>query len=127
MKSNLQSIEDIPIYGTVEAAQYVRVPSPTLRYWILGSEFVPPLIEIAAKDPPRLSFANLLECHMLSAMRGFYRLGVPKVRRALKTVHQLFPSLTHPLIDLNLETDKVDLFASTVMGRSGERQGRAGH
>jgi len=114
MKSSLQGIEDVPIYGTVEAARYVRVPYETLRYWTLGSESVPPLIELAAARPPRLSFSNLLECHILSATRGFYRLGVPKVRRALKTVHRLFPSLLHPLIDLDFQTGSVDLFIQQI-------------
>jgi len=114
MKSSLQGIEDVPIYGTVEAARYVRVPYEALRYWTLRSESVPPLIELAASRPPRLSFSNLLECHILSATRGFYRLGVPKVRGALKTVHRLFPSLLHPLIDLDFQTDSVDLFIQQI-------------
>src|SRR3989442_15271787 len=99
MKSRFQGNWELPLYGAVEAARYVRVPYEALRYWTLGSESVPPLIELAASRPPRLSFSNLLECHILSAMRGFYRLREPKVRRALKTGHRLFPSLPNPFIN----------------------------
>lgn len=52
---------------------------------------------------------NLLECHMLSAMRGVYKLRIPRVRKALTTVKSLFPS-PHPLVDLEFQTDRVDLF-----------------
>ncbi len=109
MTNALQETFEVPIYGTVEAARYLRVPYQTLRYWIRGSESVPPLIRLAGDDPPRLSFMNLLECHMLSAMRAIYKVRIPRVRRALTTVENLFPS-PHPLVDLDFHTDRVDLF-----------------
>lgn len=111
--SELQQIFEVPIYGTVEAARYLRVPYQTLRYWIRGSDSVPPLITLADKNPPRLSFTNLLECHMLSAMRAIYKLRIPRVRRALTTVKSLFPS-PHPLVDLEFQTDQVDLFVQRL-------------
>ena len=46
---------------------------------------------------------------MLSAMRATYNLRLPKVRQALATIDQLFPS-PHPLVKLELQTDQVDLF-----------------
>jgi len=100
---------ETPIYGTKEVASYVRVPYQTLRYWIRGSESVGPLVKLVSLTPPRFSFYNLLECHMLSAMRGFYSLPIPKVRRALVTLERFLPS-PHPLVDRQFLTDKVDLF-----------------
>lgn len=121
----LHEILESPIYGMAEAACYVRVPYQTLRYWIRGSESIPPLITLASGNPPRLSFLNLLECHVLSAMRGMYNLRIPRVRRALATAKKLFPS-RHPLIDLDLQTDQVDLFSQRLpdelinLSRSGQ-------
>lgn len=113
MKTDLHEFLEVPIYGTVEVARYLRVPYQTLRYWLLGSRSVPPLVSLARQQPPRLSFMNLLECHMLSAMRALYNLRIPKVRRALTTAKNIFPS-QHPLVDLDFETDNVDLFVKRL-------------
>jgi uncharacterized protein (DUF433 family) len=42
-------------------------------------------------------------------MRTQYNLKLPKVRRALRTLAELYPS-PHPLVDRELETDRVDVF-----------------
>jgi len=100
---------DIPIYGLTEAAQYLRVPLNTLAYWVRGGDSVPPIIELAASSPSRLSFANLLECHVLSSMRAVYDVRLPKVRRALATLAK-YVKHRHPLIDQVFRTDRRDLF-----------------
>jgi uncharacterized protein (DUF433 family) len=96
---------ETPIYGAVEVARYTRVPYQTLRYWI----HVNPIIEAACGSPLRLSFKNLMECHMLSCMRSVYRVRIPKVRRALQTLAKIHPH-PHPLVDQQFETNEVDLF-----------------
>jgi uncharacterized protein (DUF433 family) len=100
---------ETPIYGTVEAARYLRVPYQTLRYWIYGN----PIIRPASISPPRLSFMNLMECHMLSFMRSNYKIRIPKVRAALETLARIH-SHSHPLIDQQFETDEVDLFITEI-------------
>lgn len=109
MRGGPQGLLEVPAYTTVEAARYLRVPLQTLRYWCLGRNEIRPLISIPNSDPPRLSYFNLLECHMLSAMRSVYNLRLPKVRRALKHLakHQ---ALAHPLVYQAFETNRVDLF-----------------
>src|SRR5258708_12686253 len=109
MQSNRDNSLKIAIYSTRDAAHYLRVPHQTLRYWICGNEKIEPIIVPAEADPPRLSFMNLMECHMLSSMRAQYNLPVPKVRKALKTLARLFPS-PHPLVDTKFETNEVDVF-----------------
>jgi len=109
MKKELKELLELPIYGTLEAARYVGVPYQTLRYWLKGSESVSPIINPAATNPLRLSFLNLLESHMLGAMRGIYGLRLPRVRRAIRTAERLFPSL-HPLVECQFQTDQIDLF-----------------
>ena len=111
MREISENAFDIPVYGLIDAAHYLRVPYQTLRYWVCGrsSIEVEPIINPAASGPPRLSFNNLMECHMLSAMRTQYNLRLPKVRKALKNLKALYPS-PHPLIDKKLETDSISVF-----------------
>lgn len=100
---------EVPIYGALDAAHYLRVPYQTLRYWVRGRHNVAPIVTPAATDPPRLSFMNLLECHMLSAMRSEYDLRLPKVRRALRTLSSM-GNTKHPLLEKAFETNRIDLF-----------------
>jgi len=109
--SSKTKLFETPIYGLVDGAHYLRLPYQTLRYWTLGRDSigVAPIVQLASTDPPRMSFMNLLECHMLSSMRKNYNLRLPKVRKALRTLAEMYPS-PHPLIDRQLETDSVDVF-----------------
>jgi uncharacterized protein (DUF433 family) len=100
-------IMEAPVYGLSEAAQYLRVPLTTLRYWAQGSGPVPPIIRLP--EPSRLSFANLLECYMLSSMRAIYNVRVPRVRKALIHLAKYIQH-KHPLIEQAFETDRRDLF-----------------
>ncbi|MBZ5565802.1 MAG: DUF433 domain-containing protein [Acidobacteriia bacterium] len=105
MQYDARRLMETPIYGAAEVARYVRVPYQTLRYWIREN----PLIELASLSPLRLSFMNLMECHMLSSMRSTYRISIPKVRASLATLARIHPH-PHPLVDQPFETDQVDLF-----------------
>jgi uncharacterized protein (DUF433 family) len=109
MLAHHEDILEVPIYGALDAAHYLRVPYQTLRYWIRGSGSIEPIIKPAETSPPRLSFMNLMECHMLSAMRTHYNLRLPKVRKALRTLATMFPT-PHPLVNRDFETDDVDVF-----------------
>jgi uncharacterized protein (DUF433 family) len=107
--SQRSDIMEIPIYGVSEAAQYLRVPLNTLRYWTRDETSVGPLVRLAGKDPARLSFHNLLECHMISSMRAVYDVRLPKVRKALKALAK-YVHHKHPLIEQAFQTDRRDLF-----------------
>ncbi len=113
MHDEIRSLYETPAYGLVEAAHYLRVPYQTLRYWLTGFNRMPPMIKMASNDPPRLSFINLLECHVLSAMRSVYDLRLPKVRRGLANLAKYTHSV-HPLVDQQFFTDKADLFIQQV-------------
>jgi uncharacterized protein (DUF433 family) len=102
-------ILETPIYGLIDAAHYLRLPYQTLRYWTRGRDSVQPIVQLASDNPPRLSFVNLLECHMLSSMRKRYNLRLPKVRQALHTLAKMYPS-PHPLVDRKFETNRINLF-----------------
>jgi uncharacterized protein (DUF433 family) len=98
-----------PAYSPAVAARYVGVPYQTLRYWTLGRGPVGSIIQPADRAPLVLSFANLLECHVLNALRTKYSLLLPKVRAALETLRRLAND-SHPLLSSTFRTDGVDLF-----------------
>jgi uncharacterized protein (DUF433 family) len=102
----LEELYELPAYGVPEAAEYLRVPYQTLRYWLTGFRRMQPIVRMAA--PNRLSYMNLLECHMVMAMREVHHLRLPKVRRALSSLNRLFPS-RHPFLDRILQTNGVDI------------------
>jgi uncharacterized protein (DUF433 family) len=56
-----------------------------------------------------LSFYNLIEAHVLSALRREHNVALWKIRKALDYVGSHFPA-RHQLADHRFETDGVDLF-----------------
>lgn len=58
---------------------------------------------------PWLSFVNLVEIHVLDALRRGHKISLPKVRRALDYLNHRFPS-RHPLAHHLLRTDGLDVF-----------------
>ncbi len=96
-------------YGVSEAATYLKVPYNTLRYWLTGFRRRPPVVEPVETDPVRLSFMNLLECHVLAGMRKLYDLKLPKVRTAVERVGEKMGK-PHPLVTQVFLTDRRDLF-----------------
>jgi uncharacterized protein (DUF433 family) len=100
---------ELPAYSPAEAAHYLDVPVSTVRYWSVGRGQNQPLIEPAQVSPLILSFANLVELHVLSAIRRKHLISMPRVRRSLDYV-QCELNLTRPLADRRFKTDGVDLF-----------------
>jgi uncharacterized protein (DUF433 family) len=82
---------DVPAYTIAEAARYTRLPVATLRSWVVGRQYptaqghadFPPLIRLASRKPPWLSFANLIEAHVLRSLRAEHGVSVKELRRAL--------------------------------------------
>ncbi|HSR72118.1 MAG TPA: DUF433 domain-containing protein [Kiloniellales bacterium] len=78
-------------YTLAEAARYLKLPPATLRSWVLGRDYptaeggghFPPLIVPASSRPPLLSFSNLIEAHVLRALRTEHGVSVRAVRDAL--------------------------------------------
>jgi uncharacterized protein (DUF433 family) len=110
-------LREIPTYTFTEAAHYLRVPVDTLRHWLVGYSYPTkpgrksskPLIEIAGKDPSLLSFHNLVEAHVLSALRRKHGVRMWKLRQALDYLQKEHPS-SHPLTDYWFETDGIEVF-----------------
>jgi uncharacterized protein (DUF433 family) len=133
-KSN--SISDprlAPAYTAAEAAHYLRMPQETLRSWVRGRSYVvsgrsrrsPALIQLDDPSQQYLSFINLVEAHVLAAMRRRHGVKLPKVRSALDYVRRQF-KIHRPLIDQAFQTDGLDLFVERYgdminVSREGQR------
>src|SRR5438093_13736841 len=112
-----QDVRELPAYGVAEAAHYLLVPRATLRSWVAGMSygsdgerrFFKPVIQPAATSPVALSFINLIEAHVLAAIRRNHRVDMKAVRRAIGFLKKEFGS-PHPLADHKFETNGVDLF-----------------
>jgi len=104
---------DLPMYGLSEAALYLRIPIKTLEYWVFGQGKICPMVKAAGSHPRALSFMNLLECHMLAAMRKIYDLRLPKIRHAVGHL-STHSSFRHPLIEEPLYTDGVDILIKEI-------------
>lgn len=64
-------------------------------------------------QPALLSFINLVELHVLAAIRRKHTVPMPKVRSAIEYLKRNTRSASdkrHPLISKQLETDGLDLF-----------------
>lgn len=112
-----EDIRDIPTYTITEAALYLRLPVYTLQNWIGGYSYKTstgvrqskPLIKPAGKEPRQLSFYNLIEAHVLSALRRKHRIPMRNVRKALDYLKREHKS-KHPLADYWFETDGIHIF-----------------
>jgi uncharacterized protein (DUF433 family) len=68
-----------------------------------------PIIALPEPDKPLLSFVNMVETHVLDAIRREHNVPLYKVRTALDYLKKEFPS-DHPLADQRFETDGSNLF-----------------
>lgn len=108
---------EVPAYGLSEAAYHLGIPVATLRSWVLGRDYqvaegarrFAPIIEIADRKRKQLSFTNLVEAHVLSALRREHAVQLPKVRKAVAYLRIRLQS-RHPLADQQFETDGLNLF-----------------
>jgi len=84
-------VNDVAAYTLAEAARYLRLPSATLRSWVLGRQYpkaggdgqFPPLLRPAHRGPLLLSFSNLIEAHVVRSLRTEHGVSVKALRSAL--------------------------------------------
>lgn len=108
---------EISSYTIPETSHYLRIPISTLKSWVLGryynisagEKYFKPIIKIADIQSRLLSFLNLIEVHILDAIRREHKIPLYKVRTALNYLNKEFPS-KYPLADQNFETNGMDLF-----------------
>lgn len=117
-----EQIRQMPLYSPAEAAQFLRLPASTVRAWSFGQAYkdaqnrprrFKSLIDVADAKNRRLSFINLIELSVLSAVRRVHQVPLARVRDAMDYLRKHLPS-PHPLADQRFQTDGVDLFVREV-------------
>lgn len=91
MKAHRTDLRNQPAYGPAEAARYLRLPAATLRSWLVGRAYPKgngeatfhPLIRPAQRQPLLLSFFNLIEAHVLRALRTEHGVAIAELRKAI--------------------------------------------
>lgn len=112
---------EMPAYSIPQAAHYLQLPVATLRSWVFGRDYptefgtkrFKPLISLPDRERPLLSFFNLAEAHVLSALRRDHSLRLQDIRTALNYVKNELGA-AHPLLDYRFETDGVALFVTKL-------------
>jgi hypothetical protein len=82
----------------VEAAHYLRLPLSTLRSWFLGQQQFKGIIRLDGERTGGPSFLNLVEAHVLAAIRRVH--GVP--------MHHVRPALAYVRKELRIEWPYMD-------------------
>jgi uncharacterized protein (DUF433 family) len=110
---------EIPSYSIPEAAHYLRLPSATVRSWVLGRNYTTkhgtkpfdPLIRIEEKkaQPPLLTFTNIIELHVLRAIRTQHKIPMKSIRPAITYIEEEL-GYPHALARSKFYVDGLDLF-----------------
>jgi hypothetical protein len=108
-----------PAYTLAEAAFFLAIPYSTLRSWCLGdparTDTSPALVRPASATRPELSFHNIVELHVLAALRREHGFSMQHLRKALDHLqHKL--GHDRPLLSARLATDGVSLFVDDANG-----------
>lgn len=107
---------ETPIYPVALAAFCLHgIPQSTLRAWVFGQGNFQPVIKPHDRSGRLLSFVNLVEAHVLAAMRRTLGLNMPKVRLAIRNVAREL-GIERPLAHAKFRTDGVDLFVEGLGG-----------
>ena len=107
----------LPRYSPAEAAHYLRLSLATLKRWVYGrvdpnGNQAEPVIKLPGASR-LLSFQNLVEAHVLGAIRQQHGVSLQRVRKAVRFVERRL-RLSHPLITAKFQTDGIDLFVEEL-------------
>ena len=109
---------DRPAYSASEVARILRLPTATVNAWCFGQRYrdarkrdrrFKPVISPADSRNRLLSFANLCELHILSAIRRKHGVTLQNVRDSIDYVGKRL-GLTRPLLDVQFQTNGIHLF-----------------
>jgi len=126
--ANRLSPEDLALYGDTdprdqpwytypEAARATGIPSSTLRAWTVGQQyrrksdraFFRPVISRPSETDSRVSFINLIEAHVLRALRTTHAVDLGYIREAIEVAEREF-GIDRLLIRPELRTSAGELF-----------------
>ena len=112
------SVFDNPAYPVSEVARILNLPVATVKAWCFGQSYrlasgspkrFKSVIQPADSNARLLSFANLCELHVLSAIRRRHKISLSKVRDSISYLRTQLGT-DRPLIDKQFKTNGVDLF-----------------
>jgi uncharacterized protein (DUF433 family) len=112
----------IPAYTLFDAARYLHIPERTIRNWAYGylyatktrgRQHTAPLIEPESGAAHDFSFFNLVELHVLAALRREHRVHMANIRAAIDYLKRQSGS-PRPLIHEEMVTDGTDIFVSKL-------------
>ena len=112
----------IPAYTLFDAARYLHVPARTIQNWACGYPYATkargrqrtqPLIEAEGGGAHDFSFFNLVELHVLAALRREHGVHMLNIRRAIDYLKKQLES-PRPLINEEMVTDGTDIFVSKL-------------
>jgi len=106
-----------PLYSFPEGARATGIPVSTLRSWVVGQEYprrtdvayFEPVITRPTEEDTRLSFLNLIEAHVLRALRTVHEVSLNSVRKAIEIAEQEY-GIEHLLVSPDLRTGAGRLF-----------------
>ena len=109
----MDDLRYVPIYSIPEAAGHLGLPVPTIRSWATGgqnkSPAPMPLVQPAGSEPTALSFVNLVELHVLAALRRKHGISMQQIRPAIDYLQDKL-AVQHPLARRELLTDGLNIF-----------------
>lgn len=111
------NLRDQPAYSLAEAARYLKLPAATLRSWVVGRAYprgesvatFRPLLKPARKQPPLLSFYNLIEAHVLRSLRTEHGVAIRELRRAIAYAERTL-KIERLLLNRDLRTHAGEVF-----------------
>lgn len=114
---------EVPTYTAIDAGHYLWLPHRTLQSWVYGYSTVSgdkrhrkaAIIPVDAQTG-LLSFADLMELHVLAAVRREHGVTLQRARDARDYLQQTW-GRAHPLIDEEMETDGKYLFVKRLGGQ----------
>jgi uncharacterized protein (DUF433 family) len=115
---DLDKLRRTPAYPFGEAAHYLGLPTSTLRAWCVGQSYrnkkgepkrFRNVIELDGEPNEGLSFLNLVEAHVLTAIRRVHGVALGKIRDSLDYVADRL-NIDRPLSAAQFQTNGVDLF-----------------
>lgn len=118
---------EIAAYRPGQVAAWLNLPTATVRAWAKGQHykvrdkrgFFKPVIEptrlgVSRDGPLAFSFVNFVELHVLSALRRVHSIPLPKIRQSIEYLARHYPGVEHPLADLDLLTDGLDVWLAEL-------------
>ncbi len=105
---------ELPAYPLIEVSHFLWLARAKANRWAFGYEHTTgkhsPVIRVADPAARVLSFNNLAELHVLSALRH-HRVPLQRVRAAIRYLRQnVVGDHPHPLLAVDLHTDGLSIF-----------------